>query len=524
MCAVSISAVKAQSSPPVTNPYAALTSANCFFGDAAGFAVLAATTVTNTSTTVDNTVVNGSVAVYPGTAITGFIEAPTTVKVAGDVYCATGNTDRVLPLKVKNAAQASYTKLAGLTPTNQFPAGVAQLDGLTLLPGVYNFPSSADIASHGTLTLDNSKDPNAVFVFQMGSTIVANTYSKIVTTNGTDPNIYWAVGSSATIGVGASFQGNVIAVTAITINTDASTNGRLFALGAAVTMQFNKVTPTADSDGDGVPDCLDAYPNDAKRAFNNYSTPSTIAFEDLWPSKGDFDMNDVVMSYTYNVVTSATNQVANVIATYTLQATGGAQKNAFFVQFPVLPANLTNLKINGLAASVEAGQSLAVIQLYKDMRVEMPGSWNTIPGLPMAPVVVYNVTFDLAPGTSLGIFGTDGYNPFIMNMVGASRREVHLPTKSPSDLVDQSVFGTVDDIHKLRTDPYYTSNDKLPFALVIPTATFDYPAETKDISTAYLHLGSFASSGGTFMTDWFSNLMSDYRNTSLIYKTATASH
>lgn len=517
LCAGSISAVNAQS--PISNKYSAYTSANCAFGDAAGFAVLAATTVTNTSTGADNTVVNGNVGVYPGTAITGFIEAPTTVKVTGSVYCATGVMDQNPTAKAKIAATGVYNAMKALAPDFQYPAGVAQLAGATLQPGVYNFPSSADIADHGTLMLDNSADPNAVFIFQMGSTITANTYSKVIMTNGkTDPNIYWIVGSSATIGVGSNFEGNVIANTAITINTDATTDGRLFALGAAVTMQFNKVTPTADSDGDGVPDCLDAYPNDPKKAFNNYSTAATIAFEDLWPSKGDFDMNDVVMAFSYNVVTSATNQVSNVIATYTLQATGGAQKNAFMVEFPIPAANLLNLKINGMAASVEAGQTNAVIQLYKDMRVEMPSSWNTIVGNIVAPVVVYNVTFDVAANTALSTFGTDGYNPFIMNMNGASRLEVHLPTKMPTNLADKTVFGTIDD---MPGSPYI-SKDGMPFAMSIPTTSFDYPVETKDISTAYPRLIDFAAHGGTTFLDWFSNTATGYRVDANIFRTANA--
>lgn len=508
------------------SPYTAFLSANCFFGDAAGFAVLAGTTITNTSSNVDQTLVMGNIGVYPGTAITGFVEAPAAATVSGKTYCATGINDPAPTMKAQIAAQHSYNELAALAPTNTFPAGDVDLGGLTLQPGVYKFGSSAQISvsgtartqdsgiSNGVLILDDTNDPNAVFVFQMGSTLTANVGTTIkMKSGGHDPNIYWIAGSSATVGVGATFEGNIIATTAITINTDASTDGRLFALGAAVTMQYNKVSPKYDSDGDGITDCMDGYPNNPKQAFNNPSTVSTIAFEDQWPLKGDFDMNDVVIKTSYNLITNAKNNVVHVTATYTLMATGGILKNAFGVEFPVPAASISNVK--GSSAEIHqeiTGQDKAVILIYSDMRKEMP-TWNTRQIDTWTSPKTYTVDFDVADGVSLSAFGQDGYNPFIFNTVNNSRREVHLSTKKATTLADKSVFGTGDD----NGVGNYKTKGGLPFAIIVPTANYSYPIETVDISFAFLHFPDFASPNGGNYPDWYSNTAPGYRNNSNIY-------
>jgi len=117
------------------------------------------------------------------------------------------------------------------------------IGGLTLTPGVYNFTSSAFLT--GTLTLDSLGDPNALFVFQIGSTLITASDASVLSINGTNGcNIYWQVGSSATLGTGTDFEGSILALTSITLNTNADImNGRALALNGAVTLDSNTITP-----------------------------------------------------------------------------------------------------------------------------------------------------------------------------------------------------------------------------------------------------------------------------------------
>ncbi|EHQ27988.1 LruC domain-containing protein [Mucilaginibacter paludis] len=273
-----------------------------------------------------------------------------------------------------------------------------------------------------------------------------------------------------------------------------------------------------DTDGDGVADNLDAYPNDPTKAYNITGATGTVAFEDLWPSKGDFDMNDLVMAYNYALVTNAANNVVTVTGNYTLLATGGTFGNAFGIEFPVSAANASGLKItnsSGVQSSglFEAGQSKAVVILFTSMRSEMP-TWNTKPGDIVSPAKTYSITFNVANGTSISSFGQDAYNPFIYNTTRG--HEIHLSGKTPTTLADASLFGTADDNTSVAASRYYVTKTGLPYAINVP-ATFNYPTETTDITKAYSHFADWAVSGGASYTDWYSNVASGYRVTGNIF-------
>ena len=137
------------------------------------------------------------------------------------------------------AASNAYKAAAALTPTVDLTG--KDLGGLTLRAGVYKFSSSAQLT--GTLTLDGQNNPSAQFVFQIGSTITTASAAKVVLINGAQAcHVLWNIGSSATLGTGTSFQGDVLAITSITVTTGVSNVGTLVALGAAVTLDTNKVT------------------------------------------------------------------------------------------------------------------------------------------------------------------------------------------------------------------------------------------------------------------------------------------
>lgn len=198
-------------------------------GSAEDFAVLGASTVTNTGASN----ISGSVGVSPGTAITGF---PPGIITNGGLHAADG------PATQAHADFAeAYNAFAGLaSPPSNNMSGV-DLGGKTLTPGVYRFDTSA--TSGGALTFDAQNDPNARFVVQIGTTLITSSSSSVVLINGANArNIYFQVGTSATLGAGSSFIGNILAYASVTTVSGTTVTGRLLALTGAVTLDTNNVS------------------------------------------------------------------------------------------------------------------------------------------------------------------------------------------------------------------------------------------------------------------------------------------
>ncbi len=219
-----------------------LLSAMCAFaettvplGSAASFGVLAYSTVTNGGATV----IAGNVGTSPGTSITGFppgIVTPPSAKHAADGVAAAAEVD--LATAYANAAiQPSTANLTG-----------QDLGGLTLIPGFYTFNSSATLT--GTLVLNGA----GLYIFQIGSTLITASGSAVVTENGAlASNIFWQVGSSATLGSATRFIGNILADASITNNSSGMVDGRLLALNGAVTLADEALTypPAIPAGGPG---------------------------------------------------------------------------------------------------------------------------------------------------------------------------------------------------------------------------------------------------------------------------------
>jgi hypothetical protein len=192
-------------------------------GTADSFAVLAGQTVTNTGPSA----ITGNVGVVPGTAVTGLVAVTGTIH-AGDAVAGRAQSDLT----------AAYNDAAARTP----PALVAaDLGGLTLTAGVYASGSSLGLT--GALTLDAQGDPNAVFVFQAGSTLTTASASRVNLINGAQPcNVFWQVGSSATLGTSSVFAGNILALTSISVNDGVTVRGRTLARNGAVTLINDTIT------------------------------------------------------------------------------------------------------------------------------------------------------------------------------------------------------------------------------------------------------------------------------------------
>jgi hypothetical protein len=196
---------------------------------AANFAVIANSTITNTG----NTVLTGDLALSPGTSVTGF--PPGTV--VGTQHVADGTA-----ATAQSDASAAYTDLAGRTGAID-KSGI-DLGTLTLIPGLYKYTSSAQLT--GTLTLDAQGAADAIWIFQIGSTLTTASSSVVTIINGgTAGNVYWQVGSSATLGTSTTFKGTIIANASITATTSTSVSGRLIALTGAVTLDTNAVSKIA---------------------------------------------------------------------------------------------------------------------------------------------------------------------------------------------------------------------------------------------------------------------------------------
>ena len=199
-----------------------------FLGTAQSFGVLGGSTVTNTGPSI----VNGNLGVWPGSAITGF---PPGIVVGGSTYLGDAVAEQA-----HNDAAAAYSSLASMALTHDLTG--MDLGGLTLTPGVYFFASSVFLT--GALTLDSLGDPNALFVFQIGSTLITASDSSVVNINGAHGcNVYWQVGSSATLGTDTAFEGTILALASITLSTNANIfDGRALALTGAVTMDSNIIS------------------------------------------------------------------------------------------------------------------------------------------------------------------------------------------------------------------------------------------------------------------------------------------
>jgi len=225
-------------------------------GTAANFAVLAGSTITNTGATT----INGDLGLSPGTSVTGFPPG----QVNGTIHAADS-----VALQAQADLTTAYNDAAAQSATATIPT---ELGGTTETSGVY-VSAAGTFGITGTLTLDAQGDPNAVFIFQAASTLITASASNVSLINGTQAsNVFWVVGSSATLGTSSTLQGSILALTSITVTTGTTIKGRALARNGAVTLDTNTIT--ADTVA-GPPTAVSATPGDTTATIS-WTAPTSL--------------------------------------------------------------------------------------------------------------------------------------------------------------------------------------------------------------------------------------------------------
>ncbi|MEY4529866.1 MAG: hypothetical protein RLZZ156_587 [Deinococcota bacterium] len=323
----------------------------------------------------------------------------------------------------------------------------------------------------------------------------------------------------------------------------------------------------ADSDGDGVSDAFDDYPNDASKALNSYHPAKndfgTLLFEDLWPRKGDYDFNDMVVDYNVIHVTNADNELVQIIGEYTVKALGGGYHNGFAFQTNLLPSQVASVSytweklgvtqagipprygaITYAANGLEAGHDKATVVVFEDgyditppALLSRPYYSNVANDEPTKTPGKVRVTINLTAPVAISAVGTVPYNPFIIvnpvnfvdNQFIISRirgLEIHLSGYVPTNKADTTLFGTQDDTTNASQNRYYKDTANRPWALHMPTQ-FSHLKELlnesngwvslgQDIRDGYLEFDPWAVSSGIQAKDWFRDLP-NYRNTTKLF-------
>lgn len=285
-----------------------------------------------------------------------------------------------------------------------------------------------------------------------------------------------------------------------------------------------------DTDGDGVQDKEDAYPNDATRAYNTLmpaKEAGTLMFEDSWPSNGDYDFNDLVLGYQYTIVTNAKNNVVELRGKFAIRAVGAHYKNGFAIQLDNLSpeyiagvkgtkaegASWLSLNVNG----TEADQKYANIVVMDNVSKIVPAPSsdefvNTEAGSKFITPDTINMTVSFLEGK---VSAKDiSINPYLIINQGRGY-EIHLAGKQYTNKANTKIFGTEDDNTTQEKGIFYLNKNNLPWALDVPL-TIPYSLERKDITSSYLYLTKWAESAGASYSDWYLDVP-EYRNNKNMY-------
>jgi LruC domain-containing protein len=274
---------------------------------------------------------------------------------------------------------------------------------------------------------------------------------------------------------------------------------------------FAEAPPVLDHDFDGVNDVHDAYPEDPERAYNSYypsaTGAATLAYEDMWPREGDYDMNDVTVKFAINEIKDASYNVKEIVFEGVVQAHGAAYTDGFAIKLDTPLSNIERATVDDENVTLKAdSDGNAIIYVIDDV------SKSQVNGTDIGHM--YNVFDAVTPAVlpdtfRLNIVLKDAqklmappYNPFITVNNGTYHNiEVHLPNFMPTAYADD-LFGTRDDDSNLTTGKTYMTADNKPWALLIPE-DFAHPIEYNNIAEVYFHYNDWVQSAGTAYVDWY---------------------
>lgn len=292
------------------------------------------------------------------------------------------------------------------------------------------------------------------------------------------------------------------------------------------TQGVNPVDQPGDADGDGVSDVYDRFPNNPALAYLNVfpaaNTFGTLAYEDLWPGEGDYDMNDLVLDYQHMVYGNAQNQAVYMDSRFAIRAIGGTIRSGFAFQMPLASSQISGVSGQRMTQSyfsmsgngTENGVAQAVIPVFDNAHaispLPAPYFLNTERATAFRTPDTVAIRVNFVTGVSMNAVGTGPFNPFIVpnrsegGTINWSRaREIHLPGYAATSKANTALFGTSGDDTRPNAGKWYKTHRNLPFALHM-AEKFEYSLERKSVLEAYPRFADWSQSGGVNAKDWYS--------------------
>lgn len=229
-------------------PYVEAATTTVNLGTAGSFAILAGSAITDAGNA--SSIINGDVGLYPTTGAA--IGLTASQLIGGTIYSA--ETSGALLIQAQNDLTSAYVDAVGRSVTLDLGVVDNQLGGQTLFPGVYRFGGAATANLIGNLTLDSNGEIDPVWIFQATTTLITASNASVTLIGANSLDVFWQVGTSATIGTGTAFVGNIMANQSIALQTNATLAGSAFARIAAVTLDHNTITTVVGSQASAVPE------------------------------------------------------------------------------------------------------------------------------------------------------------------------------------------------------------------------------------------------------------------------------
>jgi len=283
---------------------------------------------------------------------------------------------------------------------------------------------------------------------------------------------------------------------------------------------FSVAIEDYDSDEDGVNDAFDAFPADASRTYVSYypskTNKTTLIFEDMWPVKGDYDMNDLAIDFSIKEIKDNKQQVKDIIFSGSIQSYGADNINGFALLLDTPISNISTVEMSqnygpryDIIDNIHSDGNSTMVKLFDDAEVYLERYTNVYKDDVFKQSDTFELFITLKNSTLLS---SPPYNPFIIvsrylpdkngSYVFMDNIEVHLPNNEPSSLAPLELFSTLDDNSNKSIGRTYLTSDNKPWALLVPSM-FAHPAEGFNIEEAYHNYHKWVKSGGDNYKDWY---------------------